>query len=54
MKMKRSITNFLLPVFGGLVALFVYSLFDNGNTTVGADVTAFGWTYSNNKADLGF
>jgi len=32
--MKKSIKNFLLPVIGGLVALFVYSLFDKGNTTV--------------------
>ena len=34
MKMKRSIANFLLPVFGGLVALFIYTLFDKDDTTV--------------------
>ena len=34
MKIKRSIGTFLLPVMGGLVALFFYSLFDKGNTTV--------------------
>jgi serine protease Do len=34
MKFKRSIGTFLLPVIGGLVALFIYSLFDKGDTTV--------------------
>ena len=34
MKIKRSLGTFLLPVIGGLVALFIYSLFDKDETTV--------------------
>ncbi len=43
----------LAPTFTERAATWT-SQVDNGNTIVGADVTAFGWTYSNNKAGLGF